>query len=176
MHKTIMQNFFMGIVIDISKYKTCRDLSLCILENNATKKEKDHSTYHLYLMAAQAKKIIYYHLRNGGWKTTCAFNITQALKTGEFTLKRPEPWLIRLVVHESPMLHIDLYFRRSFYTSEKMLSMLELLVAETIERKSWVSPKLLFSLGRDPMLAANRGIDWDKVRMKKFDEDLPPIL
>ena len=164
----------MGIVVDMKEYRICRDVSKCILSGSTKSEDKGYSTYHLYLMAAQAKKIIYYHLRKGGWKTSCAFNITQALKTGEFTLKRPEPGLIRLAVHESPIMYIDLYFRRSFYMSEKMLEMLENLVDETIERKSWISPILLSSLGRNPWLIENRGIDWDLVRMKDYDEDLPP--
>lgn len=164
----------MGLVVDMKEYRVCRDISKCILAGSTKTEDTGYSTFHLYLMASQAKKIIYYNLRKGGWKTSSAFNVTQALKTGEFTLKRPEPWLIRLVVHESPMLYVDFYFRRGFYTSEKMLEMLELLVAETIERKSWVSPKLLSSLGRNPMLIENRGIDWEQVTMKNFDEDLPP--
>ena len=164
----------MGIIIDMKEYRICRDISKCILAGSIQTEDKGYSTYHLYLMAAQAKQIIYYHLRKGGWKTSCAFNITQALKTGEFTLKRPEPGLIRVAVHESPMTYIDMYFQRSFYTSEKMLEMLEKLVDETIERKSWISPKLLSSLGRNPMFIENRGIDWDQVRMKNFYEDLPP--
>ena len=164
----------MGIVVDMKEYRICRDVSKCILAGSIKTEDKGYSTYYLYLISAQAKKIIYYHLKKGEWKTSCAFNITQALKTGEFTLKRPEPGLIRLAVHESPMMYIDMYFRRSFYTSEKMLDMLDKLVDETIQRKSWISPNLLSSLGRDPWIRENRGIDWDQVRMKNFDEDLPP--
>ena len=104
----------MGIVVDIAAYRISRNVSKCILAGSIQTEDKGYSTYHLYLMAAQAKQIIYYHLRKGGWKTSCAFNICQALKTGEFTLKRPEPGLIRLAVHESPTMYIDMYFRRSF--------------------------------------------------------------
>lgn len=163
----------MGIVIDMSKYKTCRDLSLSILGCSTKKSDKEYSTNYLYQMASQAKQIIYY-TKSSAWKTSCAFNISQALKTGHFILKRPEPGLIRLVATESPLFYIDIYLRKSFYTSDKIQPMIEKLVDETIGRKSWICPILLESIGRDPVLFANRGIDWEKVRMKKIDEDLPP--
>jgi hypothetical protein len=163
----------MGIVIDMSKYKTCRDVSSCTLASS-TKSAAEYSTSHLYLMALQARKIIYYPDKNGAWKTSCAFNITQALKTGVYTLKRPDPGLIRLVIHEKPLFYVDMYFRKSFYSSEKMHAMLGSLVDETVARKSWVWPNILLSHGKDISPIPTGSIDWDKVKMKPMDEDLPP--
>ena len=129
-----MREFIMGIVIDMAAYRICQDIVLSIIHRYTQAENEGYSTNHLYLMALQARKIIYYPEKNGVWKTSCAFNVTQALKTGIYTLKRPEHGLIRLAIHEKPLFYVDMYFRKSFYSSEKIHAMLDSLVDGTAAR------------------------------------------
>jgi hypothetical protein len=165
----------MSIIIDMDAYKVYRDISLCIIKGKHESAVTDgYSTLHLHLMASQTRRIVYYPTKDGGWKTGCAFNIALAMKTGHYTLKRPEPGLIRLVVHEKPLFYIDLYFRKSFYATDKMREMLHHLIDETSARNSWICPTLLQDMGFDIAPIPDQRIDWSKVRMRPMDENLPP--
>jgi len=68
----------MGIVIDMAAYRTLQDVSLYIQADNPEAADAGYSTDHLYSMALQAKKIMYYPSQQSGWKESCAFNIAKA--------------------------------------------------------------------------------------------------
>jgi hypothetical protein len=53
----------MGIVIDMEAYRICQDVGLSIIHRYTQTADEGYSTTHLYLMALQARKIIYTRIK-----------------------------------------------------------------------------------------------------------------
>lgn len=165
----------MGIVIDLIAYKISRDASLAIISSQPTRPKYRSNTKCLYELAREASVIVFYPTENKTWRICSAFALAEAMKDGSYMAENPAFNQIKLIFNEKPRCHVDMYFKKSLYHTEKLRALVYAFVEETLRRGSGVSRLLYTGYSMSQELPPLNKIDWDALHKTPFapDEDDP---
>lgn len=171
----------MGAVIDLAIFKKSRDIQ----QSTLSTPEEDRPpkalplTLRLNLLAQKATRIIYYRPDTPSWKTVSAHIICIAIKEDFYTLTQPFPNMIRLLVYDSALTHIDFYFSKKFYNSPEAIPMLTALVDEVLTRGCCVMNNFLSSINyvkAEQRKPRESHIDWESLHQNPFGDNPSPSI
>jgi hypothetical protein len=170
---------FMGDVIDLVTFKYCRDVQ----QSTLSPPEEEWApkalpiTLRLLLLAQKAKGITYYTPETGTWNTISAQKICIAIKESFYTLTQPLPDMLRLIVYDGSLLHVDIYFSKKFYASPEYRAMLLALIEEVWNRGCYVDLNFLNSINHkdaEELMRLRSRIDWNSLHKNPFGDDPSP--
>jgi hypothetical protein len=169
----------MGDVIDLATFKYCRDVQQSTLsppEEEWAPKARP-IILRLLLLAQKAKRITYYTPETGKWNTTSAQKICIAIKENFYTLTQPLPDMLRLIVYDGSLLHVDIYYSKKFYASPEYMTMLLALIEEVWNRGCYVDLNFLNSINHkdaEELMRLRSRIDWNSLHKNPFGDDPSP--
>ena len=162
----------MAQVFDMLMYKITRDInrSMILIASNA--RPSKPRTIELLSFAIHAKKIVYFESHGKEWGITTASVVAEAVKDNRLAIHLPSPYRVRIVVFDTKIWFIDLYFSRSVSESETWVRKLKALLEETLQNGGSLCRNLHDRFYPNMFISTNPPkINWKELEDRPFRDD-----